>query len=172
MQPLCRIFFFLNSIVNPEVIFFFLFIPVYLLLLLRHSLFLLQKHNTATWGLFIHFSSLLLVLSSLSNMYFPPFCPPLDEKVELLTLFHFGSFHRDSWNRHISLSPRLSLCLSSVEKHPCLSLSLSSLSLSLTVYAPLSPSLSLSSRWSSLHSVSTAAALCLPPLSLFRQAVG
>ena len=71
-------------------------------------------------------------------------------------------------------SPRLFLGLSSVEKHPSLSFSLSLLYLYLSLSIPLSPSLplSLSSRSSSPHSVSTAAALCLPPLSLFRQAVG
>lgn len=62
-----------------------------------------------------------IVPPSLSDMLSRAFC---DEKVELLTLFS-GSFLRDSWSSHISPSPRLSLYLSSAEKHPSLSLTFS-----------------------------------------------
>lgn len=82
-----------------------------------------------------------------------------DEKVELLTLFS-GSFLRDSWSSHISPSPRLSLYLSSAEKHPSLSLTFSLPPL--LRFFPLSISLCLSQPPSSSSSL-------LSPLSRSRQ---
>lgn len=98
-------------------------------------------------------------LSNMSFLYQPTafyFCPLLHEKMELPTLFP-GSFHENP--SEAFTSPRLcSFSVSALWKNTHLSpLLYPHLSLSL-----LSPS----SRWSFPRLVSTAAALCLPPLSL------
>lgn len=109
MQPHCRLFFFSSWIQFKILDSFFFFSPLFL----RCSLCYFKSMIKLLSVLFIHFfkSSGPFILIYLSA---------LTKKVELLTLFS-GSFHRDSCNCHISLSPRRSLCLSSVEKHPSLS---------------------------------------------------
>lgn len=95
---------------------------------------LLQKHNSAVYP-FFKSSCFFIPL----RRVFPPFvCPLLDEKGVITNLVFRIIPPRLLEASHLSVSVALSLYLSSVEKHPFLSLS--PLSLSLSVYPP--PSLS------------------------------
>lgn len=133
---------------------------------------LLLKHNRAIYQFFL---SPLVVLSSLSDMSLPPFfCPLLDVKVGITNLVFRIIPPRLLEPSHLPVSAALALSQLRGKTPISLSLSLPPLYryLPLSIPPSPSPSLSLPSRCSSPHSVSTAAALCLPPLSLFRQAVG